>query len=278
MESSKLKNIVLIILLITNLLLLGLMIVQQNVVHDQQQRLLNQDAVVLLAQQGIDVRPQDLPSRDLPTPMTVERSGAREQEVFAALLGEDVTLTQRGLVSLYSGSLGTAEVRGDGGFSVTFAPGAYPLAQGEDMEAHAQRLVDRLGLTTEVSGRDGDRVGVTQVYTPGGPRDYFPIFSCAVTVEYRDAQAASMEGTHLPGAPTPDRQAGEPLDTATLLVRFRAGIIDSGDACTAIHSATQGYVLSGDANGTLRLTPVLRLETDTNLYIVNALNGEVSRG
>ncbi len=277
MESSKLKNIILIILLITNVLLLGLVIDQREAARRQDERAI-QDAVDLLAQQGIAARAEDIPSGDLPAPMTVERGGEREQEVFAALLGEDVTLTQRGLVSLYSGSLGAAEVRGDGGFSVAFAPGAYPLAQGEGMEAHAQSLVQRLGFTTQLSGREGERVRVTQVYAASSPRDYFPIFSCAVTVEYRDGQAVSMEGTHLPGTPTPDRQAGEPLSTATLLVRFRAGIIDSGDACTAIHAATQGYILSGDPNGTLRLTPVLRLETDTNLYIVNALNGELSRG
>ncbi len=277
MESSKLKNIILIILLITNLLLLGLVIDQREAARQQDKRAI-QDAVDLLAQQGITARAEDIPSGDLPAPMTVERGGEWEREVFAALLGEDVTLTQRGLVSLYSGSLGAAEVRGDGGFSVTFASGAYPLAQGEDMEAHAKLLVQRLGLIARVSGREGERVRVTQVYAPGGPQDYFPIFSCAVTVEYRDGQAVSMEGTYLPGTPTPDRQSGEPLSTATLLVRFRAGIIDSGDACTAIHAATQGYILSSDAGGALRLTPVLRLETDTNLYLVNALNGELSRG
>ncbi len=277
MESSKLKNIILTILIITNVLLLGLVIVQRMEGRQQRQRAI-QDAVDLLALQGISARAEDMPDGELPAPMTVERGGEWEREVFAALLGEDVTLTQRGLVSLYSGSLGTAEVRGDGGFSVTFAPGAYPLTQGEDMETHARRLVERLGFTAQISGREGERVRVTQTYTPGGAHDYFPIFSCAVTVEYRDGQAVSMEGTHLPGAPAPDRQAGEPLSTETLLVRFRAGIIDSGDACTAIHAATQGYVLSDDASGTLRLTPVLRLETDTNLYLVNALNGELSRG
>ena len=74
-----------------------------------------------------------------------------------------------------------------------------------------------------------------------------------------------------------DPQAGETLSTATLLVRFRAGIITSGDACAAIRSATQGYILAADANRTLRLTPVLRLETDTNLYLLNAITGEFQR-
>ncbi len=276
MESAKLKNIILTILIITNVLLLGLVIVQRMEGREQRRRAI-QDAVDLLAQQGIAVRAEDLPDGEFPAPMTLERNGAWEQEVFAALLGEDVALTQRGLVSLYSGSLGAAEVRGDGGFSVVFTPGAYPLAQGEDMETHAQDLVRRLGFPAQVSAREGERVSVTQVYT-SDPSISFPIFSCTVTVEYRDGQATSMEGTHLPGDPTPDHQAGEPLSTETLLVRFRAGIIDSGDACTAIHSATRGYILSGDLGGALRLTPVLRLETDTNLYLVNALNGELSRG
>ncbi len=55
MESSKLKNIILIILIITNVLLLGLVIDQREVGRRQNKRAI-QDAVELLDQQGITAR------------------------------------------------------------------------------------------------------------------------------------------------------------------------------------------------------------------------------
>lgn len=272
MESSKLKNIVLIILLITNALLLGLVIVQRMEGRQQRQRAI-QDAVDLLAQRGIAAQAEDLPDRDFPAPMTLKQDQSAQQAVFSALLGEGTTFTQRGLVGLYSGPLGRAEVRENGDFAVELEPGAYPLGPDQTQVDHAAQLMaQRMNFACQVLSAQDNTVTVTQTW------EDWPVFSCQATLSYRGGELTSIKGAALSGVPSADPQAGEPLSTATLLVRFRAGIIDSGDACTAIRAATQGYILSDDPNGALRLTPVLRLETDTNLYIVNALNGDLSRG
>ena len=272
MESSKLKNIVLTILVITNILLLGLVMVQRENSRRHRQQALD-DAVALLARQGITLRADTLPDEDLPAPMALERDTQWELETMTDLLGQGTTLTQRGLVSLYNGPLGSAELRPAGGLLVTLEPGSYPLAQGQDKEDHALALVRRLGADPQVIDRD-DR-GVTAVQLCPGSKA--PVFSCAVRVDYEADGSIRMEGTRLVGEPSRDSQHGQVLSIATMLVRFRAGVIESGDACTAILSVTQGYTLSADANGNLRLIPVLRLETDTNLYTVNALTGELSR-
>lgn len=272
MERSKLKNIILAILAVTNILLLGLMLVQHaQSRHFRQQVLL--DAVELLAQQGISVQLEDLPQQDFPAPQVVERDPQEELAGFTALLGEDTVYAQRGPVSLYTGSLGSAEVREDGSFSITLAPGAYPIAEGSDPVHYAKTfLARRLGLAGQVTQSGQDAVAVTQVWNG------CPVFSCQAVLTYGQNGISTVTGTRLPGAPHADTSAAAPLSTATLLVRFRSGIITSGDACTAILSATQGYVLTADANGGTRLTPVLRLQTDTNLYILNALTGELQRG
>lgn len=270
MERSKLKNIVLTILVITNVLLLGLMITQRmESRHYRQQTLL--DAVELLARQGITARAEDMPDRDFPPPQVLEQDGQNELAVFSAVLGQDTVYAQRGLVSLYTGSLGAAEVRGDGTFELTLNPGAYPL-DGQEMTQHALAVLSLMGFSGQITAAEENAVTAVEIL-----RDV-PVFSCAVSLRYEDGQLRSIEGTRLSGKATADLQAGAQLSTATLLVRFRAGIINSGDACTAILSATQGYVLSADVNRNLRLTPVLRLETDTNLYILNALTGELQRG
>lgn len=274
MESAKLKNIILLILLITNALLLGLTIFQRVETHQYRRQALA-DAVELLERRGISVDLSDIPDDDFSQPMTLTRDAQEELEQFTALLGQGTILTQRGLVSLYTGPLGSAEVRADGGVSVTFADGAYPVAQGQDLTAHAQDLVRRLGFPCVLTGQETAAEGETLTLVQScGDR---PVFSCALRVWYQDGQPRSIHGSRLVGQPTADLAQGECLSMATLLVRFRSGIIDSGDTCTAIRSAAQGYVLSTDASGVLRLTPVLRLETDTNPYIVNALTGVVSR-
>ncbi len=270
MERSKLKNIILTILVITNVLLLGLTLFQQAQSRRARQQVM-EDAVELLAQQGITAQAGDLPDRDFPPSQLLERDAQAELTHFAALLGQDTAQTQRGLVTLYTGSLGTAETREDGAFSVELEPGAYPLADGQDLAQHAARILERLGIRAKVTAQGGN--AVTAVETLRG----VPVFTCAVELRYEGGELRGLSGTRLAGSPSPDPQAGECLSTATLLVRFRAGIITSGDTCTAIRSATQGYHLSADANRNLRLTPVLRLETDTNLYLLNALTGELQR-
>lgn len=271
MESAKLKNIILIILIVTNIFLLSLMVFQRLESRQYHQKALA-DAVALLEQRGISVRQEAIPTLDFPAPMTLVRDQAGEKEVFTALLGEDTVLTQRGLVSLYTGPLGQAEVRGDGSFSVKLEPGAYPLAQSSDPDNYVLAfLARRMGISGQVDRVTDDTVTVTQIW------DNSPVFSCQVTVTYGQGSLVSVVGTRLVGQPAADAQTALPLSTATLLVRFRAGLIDSGDTCTAVLSATQGYTLSSGADGKLRLTPVLRLETDTNPYILDALTGELHR-
>lgn len=269
MEKSKLKNVILVILLVTNILLLGLMVTQRaESRHYRRQTLL--DAVDLLTQQGIAVRAEDIPDRDFPAPQVLKQDTQKELTTFSALLGQDAVHAQRGLVSLYTGSLGAAEIRDDGTFSVTLAEGAYPL-EGQDIRQHALAVLERMGVSAQIT-QVQDQV-LTAVETWKG----VPIFTCAMELRYEDDQLRAISGTRLTGVPAADPQAGDPLSTATLLVRFRAGVIKSGDACTAVLSAAQGYILTSDANRSGALTPVLRLETDTNLYIVNALTGELRR-
>ena len=270
MESAKLKNIILTILLITNALLLGLTTVQHMRSSQYHQQALL-DAVELLAQRGIAADVRDLPRTDFPAPQVLEPDPQEEVAAFTALLGEGTTPTQRGLVTLYVGPLGTAELREDGAFSVTFKEGSYPLA-GQDMDSYALDVLERMGFSARVTETGQDTIGAVQMLGE------VPVFSCAATLRYQEGQLRSISGVRLMGRATAAPQEEAVLSIATLLVRFRAAIINSGDACNAIRTATQGYILSSDASHDLRLIPVLQLETDTNLYFLNAVTGELSRG
>lgn len=275
MESAKLKNLVILILVITNLLL-GLLMVIQGVTSRQRQAQLLLDAVALLEDRGIAVNTSAIPQGDFPPVMTLEQDSNWEQKMFSALLGEDLTTTQRGLVSYYESSLGWAEVREDGSFTVqlsTSADGTAAYPTGDlDKRAHGLDVLKRMSFDAMVLSEDEDSLEVVQLWNGS------PVFSCTAVLHYENGALAEISGTRLMGVPVVDSAQSETLSTATLLLRFRSGIIDSGDACSAIVEVTQGYVLSSGPSGASRLTPVLRLETDTNPYLVDALTGAVTRG
>lgn len=243
--------------------------VVQGVTSRQRQSRTLLDAAALLEERGIAVDVNALPQTDFPTSMTLERDSAWEQQQFSGLLGE-VTAAQRGLVSYYESPLGRAEVLEDGSFSISFAPGAFPL-DGRDMADHSLSILSRMGFDARASVLDDGAVEAVQLL------DGTPVLSCAVTLRYEDGALAELSGVRLAGPPAADFTQAAPLSVATLLLRFRSGIIDSGDACSVIRSATQGYVLSPGSGGKSGLTPVLRLETDTGFYHLDALTGAFSR-
>lgn len=269
MESGKLKNLVLLILVITNLFLALLMVVQ-GVTSRQRQTQTLLDAVSLLADRGIAMDPDLIPREDFPVPMTLERDTEWERRMFAGLLGEDLTATQRGLVSYYESDLGRGEAREDGSFTLFLAPGALPL-DGQELSAHGLAALRRMGFDAQVTAAGEEALEVVQLWNG------VPVFSCAATLRYENGALAEITGNRLAGLPSADPSQGDALSAATLLLRFRSGIIDSGDACSAITAATQGYVLSSNQAGKPRLTPVLQLETDTSLYLVDAFTGALSR-
>lgn len=269
MESSKLKNIVILLLVVTNLLL-GLLMVIQGVTNSRRQTQTLLDAAALLADRGINLDVDAIPQTNFPASMTVERDSEWERQQFAALLGENFTAAQRGLVSYYQGDLGRAEVLEDGSFTVSFTPGAFP-ADAQELSSHGLEVLQRIGFDAQVTAAGEDTLEAVQLLNGS------PIFSCTVTLRYENGALSQLNGTRLVGIPAADPSQDAPLSTATLLLRFRSGIIDSGDACSAIRSATQGYVLSATSGGKPSLTPVLRLETDTGVYRIDALTGAFSR-
>lgn len=264
MQSRKVKNIVLVILVITNLLLLFLMVSQRLESRQLQEKTLT-DAVQLLEAKGISVRAENLSRLTFPPAMTLERDTQQELRWFTALLGEGTTTAQRGLVSQFEGPLGSAEVLADGSFSVTLAPGAYPLESGT-AETVAIEALKRINFTAKSSAQEGEAQRFLQIIQD------FPVYSCLATATCEGDSLVSISGRRLAGQPA--ASGGECLNLATLLIRFRANIIDSGDACTAITSAQAGYVLSS-VGGSGELVPVLRLETDTGTYYLSALTGEL---
>lgn len=274
MESSKLKNIVLLILVVTNLFLL-LLTVSQRLESRQRRQQALEDALTLLEDKGITVDRSGLSQRDFPPSLTLERDREAERVLFTQLLGEGTALTQRGQVTYYLGNLGQAEVRSDGAFSVSLLPGAYPMEEAGKEDA-AREILARIGFSGVLAGQGEGSLTFLET-CEGTPGEAVPVYSCSATLTFSQGSLLSISGHRLVGVPQKDAQDSGSLSLAALLVRFRAGLVESGSACTAISRAEPGYALRSDDAGQLRLLPVLRLETDTGAYLLDAATGELSR-
>ncbi|MEG2421306.1 MAG: hypothetical protein RSB55_07120 [Oscillospiraceae bacterium] len=270
MAWHKLKNIILIILLLANAFLLVL-VVGQDLQSRKYEESALADALQILKENGIVLSSRDLPAGPLPKPLRCAVTPESQQELAVSLLGEGANLqTQTALLSRYLSPSGVLELRADGGFSATFSVGAAPLGL-DSPEHHALALVKKMGLAAQIVPNRALPPDGTTAVTLRQTVDGKPIFSQEFTALYRDGSLAALSGNALFGPLSPDPDAAT-LSLATLLVRFRAGIAESGAVCRAVVAITPGYITEGAA-----LVPILQMESDTGgLYALNALTGALS--
>lgn len=274
MEWSKLKNIIILILLAANLFLLIMAGVQQrDSVQYQEQAV--QDVLTVLERNGIAVAPGIIPEQMSLSSMTVQRERELETELAQTLLG-DCTLSDLGGGRYsYQSAVGSAEFRSNGNFSIIF-PDGLDLAEGtENAAAHAVALASGIGLSgtvaQQVPAEDG---GVNVVLYQTWKN--IPVYSCQITLEYRDAALWSVSGQRLMGEPQMAGTQEQLLSVPTVLMRALNGINDLGDICSEITRLTPGYQMANPAEGT-RMEPVWYIETDTGAYQLNAITGILER-
>ena len=276
MEWSKIKNIIILILVLLNGFLLVLVGVREaRSAHYQEEA--RSEAVEVLENSGIDFLPQRIPG-DLSLPfwsVERERIGESEDAMAQALLGDVSKELQGGdIQASYTSEKGQADFYSSGRFIFTFQPGAMPLA-GEEPERHAADCLEQLSFDGELVGTETaeGRTVVTFCQTWSGD----PVFSCQAVFTYQEDALVSIDAQRLSG--TAAQTEGEPLlSTASVLIRFLAGVNDgSVSVCTQIKEMTPGYQASL-TRPVSTLTPVWRIVTDTGVYYLDGVTGEITAG
>lgn len=274
MEWSKLKNIIILILLLVNLFLLAMVGVQERGSAQYREQALA-DAVAVLERNGIDLTEESLPEEMELDSMTVQRDRETEGVLANALLGECTALDLGGGRYSYEGTLGTAEFRSNGNFSVVLS-GGVPIVSGVGTEAwHAMETAAAIGLdgilAEQAPSEDGG-LDVTLYQTWQG----IPVYSCRIVMHYREGVLYSISGLRLMGEPTPTAVGAEKITVPTALIRTLNGISDLGDICSEITQMTPGYQMTNTTDGA-RMEPVWHIVTDTGAYQLNALTGQLNR-
>jgi len=268
MAWSKLKNTILILLAVTNLALLYF-VVQKEFQNDRMRRQARESAVSFLEERGIRVKAQ-VPGTMSLAPQTVERDREREAVLAAALLKGEVEEESRGgEVYRYYNENGAVQFHNDGAFSAEFSPEVFPL--GEDRERACLEALSLLDFQGELTGRGTDSLTFRQIWEGS------PLFTQQVTLVCgEDCLTAMTAGRRLMGAPAADSRR-EPITVPTALFSFYNGLKGLGDVCSRIDAITQGYVGTASLSGSMELTPVWRITTDTGAYQLDTLTGALSR-
>ncbi len=268
MAWSKLKNIVLIILAVTNLFLL-FFVLRRSYQEERQARQARESAISFLAGRGIRVEASQVPRAVSLAPQTVERDREREETAAAALLKGDAAAESRGGgVYRYENANGSVQFHSDGAFSAEFAPGVFPL--GENRAESCLKVLALLGFQGELAGETEDSLTFRQLW------EGRPLFTQQVTLLCGgDSLVGMTGGRRLVGAPA-ENAGRKTLDVPTALFNFFNGLKTLGDVCSRIDGITQGYVASA-LSGSMELTPVWRITTDTGAYQLDLVSGGLTR-
>ena len=269
MPWSKMKNIILVILAATNLALLAL--VGGNAI--QGYRLLSQareQSIQFLRNRGVEVDESIIPQSMELLPQTVERDLEAEERSAAALLDGPVSAESRGgEVYRYFNENGSIQFHNDGTLSAQLEEGAF-LVEG-DRAMGCVALMEKMGFQGSVLSASGDEFTFRQTWKG------VPLFTQQVTLVCRgESVSAITSGRQLVGRPQPDTTR-ETITVATALIDFFNGIGALGDVCNRIDAVEPGYAAAASLSGTILLTPVWRVTTDTGAYHLDTVTGVVTR-
>lgn len=269
MEWSKLKNIILLILLITNGFLLYF-VVREAAQEYRFQASARENAIAFLEGKGVQVAQEQVPRRIGLQPQTARRDLERESALAAALLGGTVRAEARGSeVYRYWNDSGWLQFHSDGAFSAQFTPGTFPVEA--DREQAGLALLKGLDFAGELLDRTENTLVFRQLWQDA------PLFTQQVTLVFDEGSIiAATGGRRLVGEPERD-QSREPITVATALIDLFNGLNDLGDVCSEISAIREGYVASAALSGSMSLTPVWHITTDTGTYQLNTLTGGLTR-
>lgn len=273
MEWSKMKNIILLILLCTNAALLAI-VLNQSFQERQAKEQARADAILFLQQGGIQVENSAVPQSTDLVLQKAERDQSGEKRLAAALLGDSVSVQDRGGgVYLYRSAAGSIQFHSDGSFQAALEPSAFPLGD-QTPEEHARQLMSQLGFTAQVLAAED--VGGVQVVQLQQLWQGVPVFNLQVTLNYTDqGLSAIASGRRLFG--TPEEETAAVLTPASALVRFSTGLNALGDVCSRIDSIVPGYTCSVSLTEGMVLTPVWYITTDTGGYQLDLVTGSLGR-
>jgi len=270
MDTSKIKNLILIILLLVNGVFLAILL--SDAAESRRVKQQTADSVTaVLAENGIALTAAADLTADSPPQITLERDLEREKKAIEGLLGPTTVESRGGNTYAYYGEKGQALLRGTGEFELLLNAGEVDA--GRSVEQTARSVLRKLGMepTPEaltVQRDESDLVTVTACCA----REDCRVFNARVSLLFSQDSLILILGQRLFDAESA-RSAQTGLDVPTVLLRFLELARREGYVCSEIQALEPGYLVSAQLSGAGSLRPVWRIQTDTGEYFLSGLTG-----
>ena len=268
MPTGRLKSMVLVLLLAANLVLAGLLLYRMQQSARFQQDTLHQ-AIALLEEQGGLRMPASLPDAMPLSPFTATRSVADDLRFMESFLGSCTAEDQGGGLVRYSSAAGDGHLRRSSAFDLLFHQSVR--RENEQPVELAARLLAAAGIEAQMlsAAPANDEPLVYQQLVGGTPvLDYTIVFT------FQQGELTAVSGHYIPPVRQTQTFAEEPLDMATLLTRFYAGLRRGSYLCRELSAVSVAY--QSDSTG--QFLPLWTLRTDTGIFYLDPLSGGMTAG
>ena len=271
MDTSKIKNIIILILLAVNVFLAAALISDRA-----QTRAVKtaawEAAVEAVERAGISV--SDDISADLATPSvyTLRRNMDSELEWLSRVLGSVTAADLGGNIWFYSSESGQASVRGAGECDILFSTDIF--STGRSVAKSASKVMKKLGLEPDEanadvnSGRDGSTVKLGCLWQG------CPVYNAELSFTFSEDYLVMISGTRIFDRQVQASSEGV-LDELSVMLRFVEAVSEQGFVCSSLSALDSGYIFSVAVSGEGTLNPVWRFTTDTGELYINAVTGRV---
>lgn len=275
MPVPKLKNLAIFILLLANVALSFVVFPSRAGVR-QEENALRQSLCDLYEQQEVLLLPETIPDTATLYMLELKENSESDLEAAAALLGEQLFVQDDSTryLSAYRSGFGQCSISRSGEFSAKLTDSK----EVRDLEWASRRLLKDMGFShLPLQEPRRIRAGVYTVTATQTILD-LPIFSDGLTLTWSNNRLTALDGVFFTGGDTLTRVSDSACITAAdALIAFLDARYALGWVGSEITALRQGYVRSETAAATaVRLTPVWQLETDTGIFHVHGMTGEVT--
>lgn len=268
MESSRLKNIIILILVLTDLFLLG-SLTSRRTAELSSRRRGEEQLVELFAADQITLDPDLIPYQTPPASRTLVRDLDQERAIATALLGKNLRQNNSGdVVYGFDSDAGAALFRSNGGFDVA---GTLSSGSAEEVCREFCKSFGYRDLTFSLENGSGTATA-TRYY------DDYPVVGCTVEFSIDNGVLRTVTGTYLPDTYTETAGETEPLSATAALTAFLSARRASGGVGSAVTDIYLCYELQSTTAAPMSLVPAWCIVTDlpSSVYYVNCITGAVT--
>ena len=274
MPVPKLKTLAIGILLLANGIL-ALIVFPGRMAVRQEENALRQSLCRLYAQQEVLLEPEVIPETADLYVLELKEDAASDVQAAKALLGDQLLAQDDSTryLSVYRSGRGQCSISRSGEFAAELTD-VRPVRNPYRATKKLLKEMDFDSLPLPEAQGTGETCTLTATQTVLG----MPVFSGGLTFAYEEGRLTELNGVFFTGTDTLRRvsdRAG--ISAADALVAF----LDARDALgwvgSSVTAMEQGYIRSETATAAVvRLTPAWQVETDTGLFRIHGLAGEVT--